>query len=85
MTPRIARIIGYVILFASFPFMGAGMCLTDVAGGLLSMALLIVGGGLLAASAVWCLRKVRCPHCNALLPLKLYDIRVCPYCKKSTE
>ena len=85
MSPRLARVIAYILMFASFPCFGFAMAFSDVMGGLVSMVLLVVGALLFTASVIWALRKVRCPHCNALLPLKLYDIRVCPYCKKSTD
>ena len=83
--PRTARLIGYVIFFASVPLFGFAAVLTEVWGGLLSMLLLVAGGVLFAFSIVWMIRKVRCPHCGQLLHLKLYDIRRCPYCGKNTD
>ena len=85
MTPRKARIIGYIILFASFPFFGLAGCFLNIAGGLLSMIFLVIGALGITVSVIWDIRKVRCPHCNTLLPLKLYDIRTCPYCGKNTD
>ena len=85
MNPRTARIVGYVLLFFSFPFFGAMAACMDIAGGLLSMLFLIIGAGLFAVSVIWMVRKVRCPHCDQLLHLKLYDISVCPYCGRSTD
>lgn len=85
MSPRKARLIGYIILFASFPFFGMAVGLKEVAGGLLSMLFIIIGAVGVIVSTVWSIRKVRCPHCNALLPLKLYPISRCPYCGKSTD
>ena len=49
------------------------------------MLFLIIGGLMAAASVIWMVRKVRCPHCNMLLHLKLYPIDRCPYCGKSTD
>ncbi|MBQ3842966.1 MAG: hypothetical protein II820_09775 [Ruminiclostridium sp.] len=85
MNPRIARTIGYFILFASCIVMGAGAACIDVMGGVLTMIMLVVGAVLFAFSVIWMIRKVRCPHCGNLLHLKLYDISVCPYCGKSTD
>lgn len=83
--PRVNRLIGYVIFFSSMPFFGAAVVLTEVAGGILSMLLLLIGAALFAASVIWMIRKVRCPHCGALLHLKLYSIRRCPYCGRDTD
>ena len=44
MSPRKARLIGYIILFASFPFFGLAGGMTSVGGGILSMLFLIIGG-----------------------------------------
>ena len=83
--PRKARVIGYIILFASFPFFGTGAVMLEIWGGVLSMLLFLVGAVLVTVSVIWMIRKVRCPHCGALLHLKLYDISRCPYCNKSTD
>ena len=85
MSPRKARLIGYIILFASFPFFGLAGGMTSVGGGILSMLFLTIGGLMAAASVIWMVRKVRCPHCNTLLHLKLYPIDRCPHCGKSTD
>jgi len=79
--PKINRIIGYVIFLAACIFFIMG----TVSGGPLMIVFYIIGGVIAAASVVWMIMKVRCPHCGALLHLKLYNIDRCPVCGKSTD
>lgn len=85
MNPRTARLIGYVLMILSCIVFGTGAACTGVWGGVLSMLLIVAGAALFALSTIWMIRKVRCPHCNQLLHLKLYDISVCPYCGRRTD
>lgn len=80
--PRICRLIGYVMLFMGFGFViGGTMC----GGGVPGIILYVIAGLFCISSLVWMIMKVRCPHCGALLHLKLYDISRCPYCHRSTK
>lgn len=79
--PKINRIIGYVILFIGFGFVITG----TISGGIFLVIFYILGGLFVVASTVWMIMKVRCPHCGALLHLKLYNIDRCPRCGKSTD
>ena len=79
--PKINRIVGYVIFFIACIIFVLG----TVSGGPLKVVLYIIGGVIAAASVVWMILKVRCPHCGALLHLKLYNIDRCPRCGKSTR
>lgn len=85
--PKINRIIGYAIFFAGLFLFYRGFhypTQEDPVNGhnpiLIGISIIIV-----ITSAVWMFLKVRCPHCNQLLHLKLYNIDVCPYCKKNTN
>lgn len=84
--PRINRIIGYLIMFVAFvPFtLGYKMVSSGIMI-IVGIVILTIGILLLCASVVWVFKKVRCPHCNALLHLKLYPISKCPYCGKRTD
>ncbi|MCR5150907.1 MAG: hypothetical protein K6B52_06750 [Clostridiales bacterium] len=79
--PRTCRLIGYIILFAGFGFVIAG----SIAGNTARTVLYLIAGLFIAASVVWMIKKVRCPHCGALLHLKFYDISTCQYCHKRTD
>lgn len=79
--PKVNRIIGYVIFFIACGFVIAG----TTSGGILRVIFYIIAGLFTAASIVWDIMKVRCPHCGALLHLKLYNIDRCPQCGKSTD
>ncbi len=79
--PRVNRIIGYVIFFIACGFMIAG----TVSGGVFMAVFYVLGGLFALVSVVWMVMKVRCPHCGALLYLKLYNIDRCPQCGKSTD
>ena len=84
--PRINRVIGYVILFAGLIPAGTGMTFIkfDI-NGTLGFVLTVLGFALMVLSVFWMIKKVRCPWCGALLPLKLYPIKRCPYCKHETD
>lgn len=86
-TPKINRLIGYVFLFFGFflfykGFKPVGLN-DDIADA--DFILLALAIDFLIGSMVWMIKKVRCPHCNKLLHLKLYNIDVCPHCGKSTD
>ncbi len=84
--PSTNKIIGYLILFASFIPIAIGYKLIS-SGKLMIIGViaLLIGIFLFCASVVWMFKKVRCPHCNALLPLKIRPISKCPYCGKRTD
>lgn len=85
--PKINRLIGYVILFFGFFLFYKGVkpvSLTDNIADA-DFVLLELSFVFLIGSFVWMIKKVRCPHCNKLLHLKLYNIDVCPHCGKSTD
>ncbi len=79
--PKINRIIGYIVLFIGFGFVIAG----TVCGDILKIIFYVIAALLIAGSFVWMIMKVRCPHCGALLHLKLYSIARCPHCGKNTD
>jgi len=79
--PKINRIIGYVIFFIACAMFIMGTMSSDP----LRTVLYIIGGIIAAVSVVWMVMKVRCPHCGALLHLKLYNIDRCPQCGRSTD
>ncbi len=83
-TPRKCRRTGYVILFTGVVLFALGLYPRNT-GGKVNVFLVIVSLIIIAASVVWMIKKVRCPHCGALLHLKLYNIDVCPYCGKNTD
>ena len=75
---------GYAILFVGFILFYRGLhCLAqeDPVNGhnsiLIGISIIIM-----IASFAWMLLKVRCPHCNQLLDLRLYNIDVCLYCNQ---
>lgn len=85
--PKINRIVGYVILFIGFFLFYKGFhypTQEDPVNGhnpiLICISIIIV-----IVSFCWMLIKVRCPHCNQLLALKLKNIDVCPNCGKNTD
>ena len=79
--PRINRATGYGIFFSGLLLVGIGTGLSEIP----RMVFWMLGLLIFAGSVLWMFTKVRCPHCNRLLHLKLYDIRRCPYCGKSTK
>ncbi|MBR6939667.1 MAG: hypothetical protein IKH65_02565 [Clostridia bacterium] len=83
-TPRKCRRTGYVILFTGVVLFALGLYPRNF-GGRANVFLVIVSLIIIAASVMWMVKKVRCPHCGALLHLKLYNIDVCPYCGKNTD
>lgn len=85
--PKINRLIGYIVLFIGFFLFYKGVkpvSLTDNIADA-DFVFLALAVGFLVGSTVWMIKKVRCPHCNKLLHLKLYNIDVCPHCCKSTD
>lgn len=83
--PKINRIVGYVFLFFVFFLFYKGfkpVGLTDNIADA-DFVLLALAVGFLVGSTVWMI--IRCPHCNKLLHLKLYNIDVCPHCGKPTD
>ena len=85
MHPRLARAIGYALMFTGFICVGIGTAYLNTNKGIVSVILYCLAGILLAFSVIWMIRKVRCPHCGQLLHLKLYDISVCQHCGRSTD
>lgn len=85
--PKINRLIGYIVLFIGFFLFYKGFKLVGVSDNIADadFVLLALAAGFLVGSTVWMIKKVRCPHCNWLLHLKLYNIDVCPHCGKSTD
>lgn len=85
--PKINRLIGYIILFIGFFLFYRGFKPVGVSDNIADadFVLLTLAVILLVGSTVWMIKKVRCPHCNKLLHLKLYNIDVCPHCGKSTD
>ena len=85
--PQKSRLIGYLLLFAGIIPMGIGAAAIG-SGKLIAViiGIILLSAGSFSAvySVFWMYKKVRCPHCNALLPLKLYPIGTCPYCGKKT-
>ena len=85
--PKINRIVGYVVLFIGFFLFYKGFhypTQDDPVNGhnpiLIGISIVMV-----IASFLWMLKKVRCPHCNILLELKLRTIDICPNCGKNTN
>ncbi len=85
--PRINRILGYIVMFAGFFTVLIGSHAGTAPDGVNGYNYFVFGAGLILviASFVWMILKVRCPHCNRLLHLKLRRIDVCPYCGKRTD
>ena len=85
--PRINRAIGYIILCIGFAVFGIGcmMYYKSDTSVVLGVIVCIIGVLLFVFSTIWMIKKVRCPHCNALLHLKLYPVSTCPYCGKRTD
>lgn len=85
--PKVNRLIGYLILFIGFVIFYRGaqpVSVTDNPADA-NFFLIAVSFVFIVGSIVWMVKKVRCPHCNHLLHLKLYNIDVCPNCGKSTD
>lgn len=85
--PKINRTIGYIILFSGFGFFYKGLHSGTLEDGINSMNLLLVIIAIvfIVFSIIWMILKVRCPHCNRLLNLKLWNIDYCPFCGKRTD
>ncbi len=83
-TPRKCRRTGHVIMFTGIVLFALGLYPRNF-GGKANVFLVILSLIIIAASVVWMIKKVRCPHCGALLHLKMYNIDVCPYCGKNTD
>lgn len=85
--PRVNRIIGYIILFIGFVLFYKGFRLYNLDGVFngKSIVIIIASAIFVIGSLIWMILKVRCPHCGKLLDLKLYDIRTCKFCGKSTD
>ena len=85
--PTHNKIIGYLIMILGFIFFVVGVPIALSTGiiRLLGEIICAIGIALLIASTVWMYKKVRCPHCGALLNLKIWPIRKCPYCGKRTD
>ena len=85
--PKINRIIGYAVMFAGFFVWYKGFhsktALDPVNGR--DPILIGIAAVMEIAAIVWMIMKVRCPHCNRLLHLKLWNIDVCPHCGKRTD
>ena len=82
--PNRAKGIMYLIMFASFVPLGAGAAM-QVSRPVIAYILLALGAALMIASLVYGVKNVRCPHCGALLNLKLWPLHTCPYCKKRVD
>ena len=85
--PKVNRIIGYAVMFAGFFVWYKGFhssTANDPVNGhdpfLIGISVIMVIGAF-----VWMVLKVRCPHCNSLLNLKLGNIDRCPRCGKRTD
>lgn len=85
--PKINRLIGYIILFTGFVLFYKGFHSATPADPINGHdpILIVFSIVIIIGSIVWSILKVRCPHCNSMLPLKLYNIDVCPYCGKKTD
>ena len=85
--PKINRIIGYVVLFIGFLIWYKGFHSSTESDPINGHDPLLIGisVAVIISSVVWMILKVRCPHCNKLLTLKLGNIDVCPYCGKRTD
>ena len=82
MNPRTAR---YIILLVGIIIFGTGCVFVNFENTVSGIILCIIAVPVLIASVVWMIKKVRCPHCGALLHLRLYPISKCPYCGKNTD
>ena len=85
--PKVNRLIGYIVMFIGFFLWYKGFHAStpsDPVNGrdpfLIGFSLMLVIGAF-----VWMLFKVRCPHCNKLLNLKLGNIDRCPHCGSRTD
>lgn len=85
--PKLNRLIGYIIMFIGFNIFYKGFHTGTAPNGVDGTDVVIIAVGLIfvIAAFVWMFFKVRCPHCNGLLNLKLGNIDMCPYCGESTE
>lgn len=85
--PNTNKLIGFAILFSGFVLFGIGWRLTKAVGieCILGYVLVVMGLVLCVVSTIWVIKKVRCPHCNALLSLKLSSVNTCPYCGRRTD
>lgn len=84
--PRINRLLGYVVMFIGFIVFYKGNHAGTAPNGVdgYDYPTIVMGLLLVIAAFVWMFLKVRCPHCNGLLNLKLGNIDVCPHCGKET-
>lgn len=82
--PRVNRIIGYIVMFIGFYVVYKGNHTGIASNGRNSYDYITIGIGLILviASFVWMIFKVRCPHCDGLLDIRLKNIDVCPHCGK---
>lgn len=72
----------FLIMFLGFGLMAAAAYF-DL-GAVLKVVLMSAGVILsLVLSSVFGIKKVRCPHCNALLSLKLTHTYKCPFCNEN--
>lgn len=85
--PNINRVIGYVILFIGFILFYKGFHYPTPEDSVNGHNSFLIGISIITmiVSFAWMLLKVRCPHCNNLLSLKLKNIDVCPYCGNNTN
>ncbi len=85
--PKINRLIGYIILFVGFVLFYRGFHYpteNDPVNGH-NAVLITVASVMIIGAVFWMVLKVRCPHCNKLLHVRLYNIDICPYCGKRTD
>ena len=85
--PKINRIIGYIVMFIGFYVFYKGAHSGTAPNGVDGYDYFVLGIGLILVivAFVWMFIKVRCPHCNGILNLKLGNIDVCPHCGKHTD
>lgn len=85
--PTINRMIGYIVLFIGFFMFYRGFHYPTQEDPVNGHNPILIGISiiLIIVSFSWMLIKVRCPHCNQLLALKLKNIDFCPNCGKNTN
>lgn len=85
--PHMNRILGYIVMFIGFYVFYKGAHAGTAPNGIDGYDYFVLGMGLILviAAFVWMFLKVRCPHCNGILNLKLGNIDVCPHCGKQTR
>ena len=77
------RGIMFLILFSGLGVIALGTLLVPVAW--LRYVIWGVGIALCVYSTVYGVKRVRCPHCHALLSLKLTHTVRCPYCHEYVD